>query len=548
MADKYTLKAVLEAVDNMSPTLKAVSQTARSTRKYLLDVGSASGKLAGSIGLPLTMLSGLLGGFSLVGMKNVMTGYTEMANSIKDGALQAGMAVDQYQRMKYVFDQNDVSAEAMAASMGKLNKNIGESAAGKNADLAGLFNHLGIKTRDANGQLRNAADILPTLADAFVRNKNPAVQARMGMALFGKSYAELLPLLNEGSAGLAKSAERYAQLKTAISGTDLDAADELNKKFKDLGVVTKSFSNTIANELVPVISPMIEDFIQWASANKKIISTNIKDAVTSLVQGIKNFDWTGFVENIKSLARGFGWLVDMVGGARNAIILFAIVMNANAIMATAGLIGALARAGIAFIGMAAQAYIAGNASLLAMLRVALMAVSIAGPIGAIGAAFTWMAGLAAGAGGIISGAMGLVTAAIRGVGVALMANPLGIILAIAGAALLIYQNWDILKKWFFEFFDWIEGKWKAFIGWIKDAAATVGGMFGGSDSTMTITQPSQTGAPSALLAASQQRVGGAIDINFNNAPPGMRVDQQNTKGPLDFNLSAGYRSDALGMP
>jgi hypothetical protein len=50
------------------------------------------------------------------------------------------------------------------------------------------------------------------------------------------------------------------------------------------------------------------------------------------------------------------------------------------------------------------------------------------------------------------------------------------------------------------------------------------------------------------VAASQQRVGGAIEINFNNAPPGMRVEQSRSSGPIDLNPSAGYRSYATGAP
>lgn len=579
MAEKYQLKAILSAVDNMSPALKSISRVARSTRKYLSDVGSASGKLAGSIGLPLTVLSGALGGLSLVGLKNIVTGYTGMANSIKDGALQAGMSTAEFQRMSYVFDQNDVSVETMTNSMGKLNKNIAEAAAGKNAELAGLFNHLGISMRDANGQLRNGADILPALSDAFVRNKLAGVQARMGTAAFGKSYKELLPLLNEGSVGIAKSAARFGELKSVIADVDLDEADALNKRFKDLSVITSGFGNVISSTLVPVLGPLVERFIKWATANKEIIKTTLTKAITDLVEGLKKFDWKGFVENIKSMAKGFGTAVDMVGGAKNALIGFAIVMNANAIMATMGMIGALTRLvywlGAMAIGLnvvKGKVIITGGiiaatntmlgTSFIWLRTQALAALLVLRMGGVAGLATVAMQSIAAGvamAGTALMGAGRAVMLFSR----ALLLSPLGIVLAIAAAAWAIYENWDTLKKWFVEFFDWIGEKWKAFIGWIGDAAKAVKKFFGGEDSVMTVAmqsdpqqavsvknqqQQAASRAPWAPVATQQQRMGGSIDVNFNNAPPGMRVEQTSAKGPLDMNLYAGYSGSALGMP
>ncbi|WP_152640570.1 hypothetical protein [Xanthomonas sp. MUS 060] len=50
----------------------------------------------------------------------------------------------------------------------------------------------------------------------------------------------------------------------------------------------------------------------------------------------------------------------------------------------------------------------------------------------------------------------MVAGGIRAVGAAMMANPLGIILAIASAAWLIVENWDTLKSWFNSFWSWIK--------------------------------------------------------------------------------------------
>ncbi|HLO63155.1 MAG TPA: hypothetical protein VK165_09355, partial [Azonexus sp.] len=355
MSDNWQLKAVLSAVDRMSPVLKSVGNVAKTTRKYLSDVASSANALTSKIGLPLSALSGVLGGFSLVAIKNAVVGFTEMGEAAYKGALRSGMAVEEWQRMKYVSDQAGVPIETLQTSMAKLNKQIGDAAAGKNKDLAGLMKKLGVSTRDANGQLRAGIDILPQLADAFVRNKNPVVQARMGMALFGKSWQEMVPLLMEGADGINQSLDRFKRLKGVMSLDDIKGAKELGDKFKDLDFVTKGFQNTIAKELVPVLGPLVDDIVMWASANRKVVSAGVKEFVRDLVTGIKSVDWSGIVQGAKDFFGSLKNVVDMVGGTKNALIGLVIVMNLQTIAAFVGLVGSVWRLGAALGSLALSA-------------------------------------------------------------------------------------------------------------------------------------------------------------------------------------------------
>ena len=466
MADNWQLKAVLSAnAQGMIKALGDVGKMAKNTRKYLADIAGAAGNLGQRIALPSGLIGTLLAGFSGAAVKDAMVALADLEDDVSKFAATTGIAGSEFKRFQYLAKLSNVPFESLTGSMGKLNKQIYDAANGKGKDLAGLFARLGIKMRDSNGQLRSAADMLPELADAFQRNENPVVRARMGMALFGKSWQEIMPMLAEGSAKINERMARFKELGLEVKDVgafdrQMEAAGKFGDKLDDLGFVAKGFQNTIAAGLLPVITPLIDDLIKWVVVNKDLVAGEVKAFVTDLAQSLRSTDWSGVINGARSFANGIGVLVDWLGGARNALIAFVIVMNAQTLVAIAGLIGALGRAGLAFLGMAAKAYLAGNASVLSMLRIAAVAIATAGPIGVIGAAFTWLAGLAAGAGGIISGAMGAVSLAIRGIGAALMANPLGIILGLATAAVLIWQNWDKVKEWFSSFFDWIGEKFQ----------------------------------------------------------------------------------------
>ncbi|WP_045739335.1 hypothetical protein [Xanthomonas sp. MUS 060] len=140
--------------------------------------------------------------------------------------------------------------------MGKLNLTLGRAANGRGKEAAALLTHLGIAMRDASGQLRSGMGVLPELADAFVRNENPAVRARMGMALFGKKWQEIVPLLEAGGEGIEQAQARMSRFKGVMSEEDIGRSREFAKSLRDLEIVSKGFQIIIAKNLVPAIKPV----------------------------------------------------------------------------------------------------------------------------------------------------------------------------------------------------------------------------------------------------------------------------------------------------
>lgn len=521
MADTWQLKAVLSA--NSAGMIKALTEAgkvAKTTRKYLLDVGSAAGSFTGRIGLPVSLLSGLAAGFSFSAIKNAVTGFTEMGEAVYRGSLRAGMGVEEYQRMKYVAEQAGVGVESLESSVGKLNLNIGKAAAGKGKPVAELMQRLGISMRDSNGQIRAGVDLLPQLADAFKRNENPAVRARMGMALFGKSWAEMAPILMEGSEGIASSLERLKRLKGVVSPEDIRGAKELGDKFKDLNIVTKGFQMTIAKELAPVIKPMIEDIVQWAAVNKKLVAIEVKAVVRDLVEGLRQIDWQGIIQGARDFGAGLGKVIDFVGGTKNALIGLVVFMNLQTISAFFGLIGAAARL-VWYLGVMTVTAIPKAIIALGLFTPATTAAAVA------------TTGLATATNSANVAALGWL-GNLKAV--------LGVLGSIAAAAAPLAVMWGV-KNWA-EDQSHDQGRVSAIQGFASMLP------FNRDASIEAIRQRNRAelgGEPPSLLGNGRVKADGKIDININGLPPGARVEQQ-AAGDIPFNVNAGYRSDALGMP
>ncbi|WP_045769601.1 phage tail tape measure protein [Xanthomonas albilineans] len=602
MSDRFELKAILSAnAQSLIQGLKSVQAPAQAARKYLTDIGKSASGLAGKFGLPIGIVGGLAAGFGLAKVKDAVHAYAELGEAVHHGATRAGMSVEQFQRMKYVAEQNGVAVEQMEGAMGKLNLTLGRAASGRGKEAAALLTHLGIAMRDASGQLRSGMGVLPELADAFVRNENPAVRARMGMALFGKKWQEIVPLLEAGGEGIEQAQARMSRFKGVMNEEDIGRSREFAKSLRDLEIVSKGFQIIIAKNLVPAIKPLLDGFNDWMAANKKLVSTEVGRIAKDLGRGLSSIDWRGMARSVLALGHGIGKLVDFVGGPRNALIGLAVVMNAQTIMALGGLVAAVGRAGIALLGMAANAYVASNATVLSMLRMGLGASQlVTGPLALLRSGWTLLTTTTVSMSGLMSSAFALVAGGIRAVGAAMMANPLGILLAIASAAWLIVENWDTVKGWFNRFWNWIKAHaeliltclgpigwvastiiehWEPLktwfgdfvhwlsdkLSWMVDAAKAVGHAFGiGSEDETTrntapnlpypstpfsALTPSVAGERPSLLgkAAGGAKVEGQVNIKIDGLPPGSRVEQVRG-GTMPINVDAGYSAHALLMP
>lgn len=527
MADKWQLKAVLSAnAASMLATLKSVDAASRNTRKYLSDVGKSAGALSDRVGLPFAALGAAIGGLSVAAVARSVMGFTEFAEAIQKGALSAGVSVEQFQRLKFAGEQAGVGVDVLQGALAKLNLNIGQAAAGQNENLLALFDRLGISVRDATGQVRSGADILPELADAFERNTNATLRARMGMAAFGKSYASMLPLLTEGGASLKANVAEFDRLQGAIGADEITAAKDLGDEFAKLRLVFASMGATVSKELVPVIRPLIVSLTDWWAINRRLIAQQVGTVARDFGNWLKTIDFAAVLQGVSDFVKGMGRFVEMVGGAKNALIAFVVFINMGAIVALGSLLKALVLAGFAFAAMAAKAYAAASASVLAMLRMATVSIALAGWVGGISAAFAAL-------------------------GAVIMANPLGLILAAIGAAAyLIYKNWDSLKAWFSSFFDWIGAKFQAVLGFARELAGLAADMLGGSNPAgqATSVRAPPGAALSALQARSGGRVDGQININIEGAPAGTRVQQSGPRGIVPISVGVGYRSFSTGAP
>lgn len=514
MADKFQLKAILSAVDKISPVLKNVTRATKLVHKSIRDVGNAGGKLMRKVGLPA------FASFSLVafGALRASQAAIDMAGSIQDSGERTGAAVDDYQALVNMLGQVGGTAEDAEMAFTKFNKGIGEAAAGKDKGFASLMQRLNIPLKDAQGNIRSLTDTLPELADAFQKNENPALRTRMATELFSKGGTKMIPILMKGKAAVAAWVKEQERLGAIISKESIGQLDDLGDAHATLQTQIKAnIANALA-KLVPIIRPIINSMSEWLAANKEWLQAEIVSTINEIATALRNVDWKAVAVDIQDTARAVASVVEMLGGVKGVLIGLGIAFIAGPIAAIFSIVGAVFRLGSGL-------------------------VILLGGWSAIGAGIMTVIGWA----WALVKVLFLVGRAILTIGAALLATPLGIIMALATAAYLVYSNWDLIKKWFTDFAAWLPAKIRAIAAsmaglvpdWIKNLFA--------SSPTVNIgaNRATPLGSPTALSAGGQ-RLNGEMTVRFENAPAGTRADAGKTNQPgVSLNPDVGYRRHAL---
>ncbi|MDY3240750.1 MAG: hypothetical protein SOW80_11605 [Anaerovoracaceae bacterium] len=220
------------------------------------------------------------------------------ADEIDKASRRAGTTAENYQRLKYAMGQSGISAEKFEKSMIKNQQALNKAAEGA-AEYADAYDKLGVSIRDSNGNLREADSVyeeaLKKLADMEDINQRNAIANQ----LFGKSYADLAPILDSGSKGIDDLTSRAEKLGIIMGQDVVDAGVKFGDTMDDANQMGGAFFNMIAAELLPMLQAFLDFIIAHAPEIKETIK-NVADGVKATIRAFKKF-WEEHGELIKSI-------------------------------------------------------------------------------------------------------------------------------------------------------------------------------------------------------------------------------------------------------
>lgn len=223
-----------------------LNQARQSVDNTMSRIGSAVKGAAGA-------LAALGLGLSVNAFAQWIKGAIDATDVVSDLSQKTGIAIKDIAGLQLWFQKGGTEAGAFESSMVKLSRKI--------ADGGTEFTKLGIKTRDANGGLRSNVDVLLDSADAFAAMQDGTAKTAIAVELFGKTGAELIPLLNEGSAGLREMNEMAEKLGLTFDQETVDAAGNFNDTLDFLAGAAQGVARQVAAQLLPTLNSLAGSFL-----------------------------------------------------------------------------------------------------------------------------------------------------------------------------------------------------------------------------------------------------------------------------------------------
>jgi hypothetical protein len=144
-----------------------------------------------------------------------------------------------------------LDSEAFSMALEKTNHNIGEAAI-KGGESAEAFTRLGLSAKTLAGQSLDTN--IRQIADAISAIKNPAEQAAAAGAIFGERIGpKLLPLLNQGSAGINQFIAEAKEAGVALGDVDAAKLVAAKRGLDTLGERAEGAKNQLTLALAPSI-------------------------------------------------------------------------------------------------------------------------------------------------------------------------------------------------------------------------------------------------------------------------------------------------------
>lgn len=239
---------------------KDVKNAAEKTGKSIEDVGDAaddsSGKMStfgevlrGSLAADLissacrTIVSGIKGiGQAAVAQLDTM-------GELDDNAQKIGMSAESLQEWQYAAKLGGMESETLVRSLEKQQKSFADAKTGSTA-LAESYAALGINV-EAVGSSEEA---LNAVIDALADCEDETTRNAVANDIFGKSYAELAPLLNLGSKGIAELRQEARDLGLVLSDETVAASAEAGDSFDKLTGMIDTTKSRILSGFLPSLS------------------------------------------------------------------------------------------------------------------------------------------------------------------------------------------------------------------------------------------------------------------------------------------------------
>jgi len=222
MTAAVNIKASVDGLSQVQGLEKALNKA----DKEASGLSKSFDMLGGAAGSAIKILGGL-GAAAVGGIAVMAKSAIDAADNLNDVSQRTGVAVEVLSKFGAAAEDSGSSLDEVGKAMGRLARGMADSSSATSEALQSI----GVSTSDSTGKLRGVDAVMLDIADKFSKLPEGAEKTALAMEIFGKAGANLIPMLDAGSAGI----NEYSETITTEMAQAADAFnDAINAIMREL--------------------------------------------------------------------------------------------------------------------------------------------------------------------------------------------------------------------------------------------------------------------------------------------------------------------------
>lgn len=257
-------------VGKLQRRMNYVGKTFTEAGNRMKAAGNKISNIVGKLGLSFGVMSAAVG-MAFNKLQGWFTSTAQYGDRIDKMSQKIGMSTQSFQEWDFIMSQNGSSVETLQMGYKTLANQMNGVQKGSKESIK-AFAALGVKVKDNTGKFRTQDEVFNDVVRALQKETNATKKAILGNQLFGRSFIEMKPLLNQ-------TAESIDDLRKQAQDTIISEEDIKNSvKFTD---AMDKFTRIFQAKMAPVVTRVMPKVIEIM--DKMLARTDIIEKVINLI-------------------------------------------------------------------------------------------------------------------------------------------------------------------------------------------------------------------------------------------------------------------------
>ena len=179
-------------------------------------------------------------------------GTAEYADGLLKTSQQMGVSIGELQGLIFAAEQSGSSFNSVNTGLRRFSQNLFDAVrgTGEAKDILAAFD---ITLNKSDGTAKTMTETILEVSEVFAGLPDGVTKAALAQKLFGRSGAELIPLLNEGADGIQAFIVQSEALGQVTQAQAEDARD-FNDRLNELERTFRDIKNTVGAQVIPVFT------------------------------------------------------------------------------------------------------------------------------------------------------------------------------------------------------------------------------------------------------------------------------------------------------